>query len=271
MSNLLLSQLISTYISSWEGHTQSEGSNLIAVQKRLENATIDEINTEFNSMTQQGIWVPPLITVFYDELLDRLMNETTFAISTAWQNISEWLAHPFMILRVGFEETYPVIDTNGLFIRANNANINTLTLSDDNFSKVIRERIVRLLLHDGLIALVEITPNELQVVGLVSSQNVDEPVLFPNRIRNPNPSQIVRIRVKIQETPDWNMVRRMYQALRDNNPVIIDPFQDRLINQLIDANELEDIIDEEGFTFEGDLAIEVTGRVDQFEEPAEGP
>jgi hypothetical protein len=234
MSNLLLSQLISTYISSWEGHTQSEGSNLIAVQKRIENATIDEINIEFNSITQQGIWVPPLVTVFYDELLDRLMNETTFAISTTWQNISEWLAHPFMILQVGFEETY---HTNGSLIRANNDNINTLTLSDDNFSKVIRERIVRLLLHDGLIALVEITPNELQVVGLVSSRNIDEPVLFPNRIRKPNPSQIVRIRVNVQETPDWNIVRRMYQSLRDNNPVIIDPFQDRLINQLSSIEE----------------------------------
>lgn len=251
MSNLLLSQLISTYISSWEGHTQSEGSNLIEVQKRLENATIDEINIEFNSITQQGIWVPPLVTVFYDELLDRLMNETTFAISMAWQNISNFL----VTLQVGFEETYPVINTNGSIIRANNDNINILTLTDDNFLKVIREQIIRLLLRDDdLIALIEITANGPQVIGLVSSRNINEPVLFSDRIQNPGSSQIVRIRVKIQEMPDWTMVRRMYQALRDNKPVIVDPFQDRLINQLIDAN---------------DLAIEVTDRDDQIEEPAE--
>lgn len=265
MSNLLLSQLISTYINSWEGHTQAEGDNLLAVQKRLENATIDEITTEFNAITQQSIWVPPLITLFYDELLDRLMNETTFAISTAWTNIPEWIINPFVVIRVGFEETYPVIDTNGLFIRADQPNVQTLTLTNDSFSTPIKNRIIRSLLHDGIIAIVEVTSNEIQISGLVSTQNLNEPIWFSKKKQDA--FQSIQIKVQIQESADWNHVRRMYQALRADRPVIIDPYQDRLINQLIDTSELEDIIDENGLTFEGDLAIEISGRVDEYEEP----
>ena len=274
MSNLLLTQLVANYLNSWEGHTQTEGNNFIILRDRLTTATIDEINTEYNALTQQQLWVTPLLDIFYDEIRGRMFDDTTFAISTTWRSVSEWKQHPFVLIRVGFEDAYPVIDGDGSFIRANDPNISSFTLMNDSFEDELQEKIIRLLLHHDLNAIVQVGADNqtIQIVGLENAKDPDDRFSFVGNVLPSINGETTRISAKIRENPDWNINRQIYEALRTQRPVIVDPMQDRLINQLIDLDEARDILEDGGFTFEGNLVLEAEAEAEsdeEYEEPIE--
>jgi hypothetical protein len=262
MSNLLLTQVVASYISSWEGHTQAEGNNFIRLRDRLKTATIDEINTEYNTLTQQQLWSIPLLDLFYDEIRDRMFDNTTFAISTAWRTVDDWKKNPFVLIRVGFEESYSVIDNDGSYILADDPNISSFTLMNDSFSDEFGKRIIRLLLHHNINAIVQIGINEgqhtgrIQIVGIESSTDPDDRVSFLGTGLPSINGETIRIEAIVQEAADWRLIDRMYEALRSETPTILDPNRDKLINQLIDIQEAQNIIDDGGLTFEGNKIIE---------------
>jgi hypothetical protein len=231
MSNLILPQNIATYLGSWEGHTQSEGNNLIQVNDRMNNATIDELATEYNILTLRHLWNLPLLDLFYNEFRNRMFSDTTFSISVSWQSTQEWLKNPFVLIMVGFEENYPIIDGNGINIRGDKPNVLNVTLLWTDFSDKLQEKIIRMLLHNDTSAIIEIFNNQLKIIGLendsVRLSFMDDDAL----------SEVVKVRTIIRKVSDWDVYSQVYKALRDQTPIIIDPIQNRMI-------EIADLIDE---------------------------
>lgn len=262
MSSSLFTQIVANYINSWEGHTQVEGENYILLRDRLENTTIEELNIEYNALTQQHLWNVPLLDLFYDEFRNRMFSETTFSITTSWHSVEEWKRNPFVLIMVGFEDSYPIIDGNGLLILPDDPKVLHYTLTTDDLSTKYQEAIIRLLLHNHINANVEVSSNKIQIVGL---ENTNAEISF---VTPSIGGEHIQIKASIREAPDWNLYCQIYTALKNQNPVVIDPMQDKLINQLIDIDEARDILEDHGMTREGDLFIEVE-TTDQYEEPVE--
>jgi len=230
MSNLFLPQIVANYLGSWEGHTQTEGSNLIQVNNRMSNATIDELATEYNILTRQYLWNLPLLDIFYDEFRNRMFSETTFSISVSWKTTQEWLNDPFVLIMVGFEDNYPIIDGNGLFIHSNKPNISNSTLTYSDFSNEFQEKIIRMLLHNDTYAIVQVNDNKVKVVGL---ENDNIRLNFSDISESP----VVKVRTIVRKASDWDSYSQIYKALRDQKPVIVDPIQSELLEHPEDLLE----------------------------------
>ena len=174
----------------------------------------------------------------------------------------------------GFEEAYPVIDNDGSYILADDPSVLSFTLMNDSFSEELQSRIIRLLLHHDMNAIIQIGINQgqltgrIQIVGVESVTDLDDQISFLGSMIPAINGETLRIKALIKEAPDWNLIRQMYEALRAGNPIILDPSQDKLINQLIDIQEAQNIFDDGGLTFEGNKIIEAKG-LNKYEEPIE--
>jgi hypothetical protein len=213
MSNLLLQQNVASYINSWEGHSDIEGYNFIQLRDKIKNATIEELTTEYNALTQQNLWNASLLDLFYDEFRSRMFNETTFSISVTWRSIE----NPTALIMVGFEDSYPIIDGDGSFILPNDPKILNNTLTSINFSNEYREAIIRMLLDRNVTV---IANKNLQIVGL---ENPNKQFYFDR-----NQEEVIKIKTSIREASDWNFYNQIYQALRKAEPAIMDPMEDVL-------------------------------------------
>ena len=234
MSNLILPQIVANYLGSWEGHTQTEGGNLIQVNDLISNATIDELATEYNILTRQYLWNAPLLDLFYNEFRNRMFSDTTFSISVSWQTTQEWLKDPFVLIMVGFEDNYPIIDGNGLFIQGNKSDMNNVTLTCSDFSDSFQEKIIRILLHNDTDAIVETSNNKLKILGL---ENDNVRLSFSDYVE----VEAVKVRTIVRKASDWDSYSQIYKALRDQNPVIVDSIQNRLLEIL---ERPEDLLEE---------------------------
>ena len=212
MSNTDFRQLVASYIGSWEGHTQAEGQYYINLRDAMENVTIDELNIEYNILTRQHLWNTPLLDLFYNEFYNRIFSETTFSISI--ENLS-------VSAIVGFEESYPMFDSEK-------------TLTNNDFPPEVQEKIIRVLLHNDINAVIHMN----KIIGL---ENTDDRVYFIDS--NPQ-GEIIRIKTTVRRAPDWDLYHQIYESLRNQNPVILDPMQDKLINQLIDIDMARKIAEE---------------------------
>lgn len=238
-----LSEAVAAYLNAWDGHTNVEGELLMNVVDLLTRVSLDQLRTEINALTQQTLWVTPLMDVFYDELLYRIMNDTTFCISTAWTSVRDWLTHPYVTVQVGLNDSYFVLDEYGNPITYNQP-YQSYTLMNASFPERTSEELIRLFLDDNIIALCEIG-NTITIVGLESTSDSGRRILFAEPGNN-----IVRVPAQIREIADWNGIKTLYEGLRKNHPVIVDPQREVLINQLIDYPEALDIIAEGGITYE---------------------
>lgn len=259
-----LVQTISNYISSWEGHSEIEGSNYLTVRDLLSKATISQINIEFNSLTKQSLWVTPLLDLFYDELLKRLLSDTTFAISTACRSFEHWIEDPFVLIRIGFETEYPIIDTDGSIIAGNNPEIFNFTLTNDDFETNVKENLIRMFLDNNLKAIVQANGlhcSDLKIIGLEGKK-------MKINFFDPSGAQVYKIKPKFNEDSDWLMIKNMYVGARDTKPAIVDPYNDKIIKQLVDTDLIENIILNDGFTREGKIDIEVDQPEDDSDEVA---
>lgn len=247
-----LPQAVASYLSAWEGHTALAPESYARVMNLLDMASIEEINTEMNSLTQQQLWNGPLTDLFHDELLDRIDTETTFAISTAWRNLQDWIQNPFVVARIGFEDSYFLTDEKGNLIRSDDPTISSYTLTNASFQEPVTKRIIHMLIDGPVDVTVNVTPSGLQISSLAS--RTGEKVDFL-----PISDRSYTVSAQIRETPDFNVVKRMYLSLKTGEPTIIDVYADRLIDQLIDYREARNIVDDNGDTFEGDLFLTGTG------------
>ena len=76
-----LASAVAAYIPAYNAHTDVEGEMLHDVYKYINEAPLDEIQDEYNRLTAENEWVPPLAETFYDYLLDKILNDTGYLIS----------------------------------------------------------------------------------------------------------------------------------------------------------------------------------------------
>lgn len=244
-----LAQAVANYVGAYEGHTRAEGTALVRLRHKIQQATTGEIVTQNNALTEQHLWNYPLMNLFYDELLARIMQDTTFALTMSWNSIQDWLAKPYVVAWVGFEETYPVPFANSKVLQSENSTY--FALSNASFSEDKNKLIIKMLMNGPLKAQVYVYNNGQMEIGQLLDQNQTLNLKSPSS----NMYQTVTVNVDVGETGEWNMLNQMYQGLRVQVPVIVDPYSERLINQLIDLNLAYNIVADEGFTFEGNLLL----------------
>lgn len=244
-----LAQAVANYVAAYEGHTRAEGFALVTLRKKLSQATLEEIIFQNNALTMQRLWNPVLMDLFFDELLSRLREETTFCLTTSWYALEEWLNHPYVVAWVGFENEYPLTDSNPVI--SDMKEVQNFTFTNLSFGPQINERIISMLMQKSLTAVVYVyANNQLQIGELVSPEErivlVDAPEAQFER---------VPVEIEFRKSLDWYRLNQIYQGLRVQVPVIEDPYNEVIINQLIDLKEAQDIVDDAGFTFEGDLLL----------------
>lgn len=245
-----LTQVISRYLVAYEAHNEYEGQGLTDVVEKLKQAPLSEINSEYNALCQQKLWTSTLLDAFYNEFLNRLLEETTFSISTSWRSIPEWTAQPFVHVDLGFDDVYHVPDPEGNFIRVNDPNISSFSLTGSSVPEDLGMNVIRSFLVEIPEAVVEVSSAGIVIIGLqLSDGSVLK--LYPG-----SGGQKYRIPIDIQEDPEFELLRQLYLGVKSNHPGVIDPESDLLINQLIDYPEAEDIVSDGGITFEGDLFLQ---------------
>lgn len=255
-----LAQAVASYLSSWEGHSSLEPESYVRVMDLLEIASVEEMNTEMNALTQQQLWNESLTDAFHDELLSRVNTDTTFAISTAWRRVDQWIQNPFVMAQIGFEDSYLLTDEKNDLIRTDDPTVSSYTLTNASFQEPVAKRLIHLLIDGEVDATVNVSESGVQIASIASRSDPENRVDF-----QPTSPQSMTVPVSIQETPDFNVVKRMYLSLKAANPVIIDFYADRLIDQLIDYGEARDIVNDNGDTFEGQLFLTGTGVDDDDE------
>lgn len=242
-----LPQAVASYLSAWEGHSSLEADAYARVMNLLTRASVSEIVSEMNALTQQQFWNEPLIDLFHDELLRRINSEATFAITTLQRDSQP----PNVVIWLGFEDSYLLTDQQGELIRQDDPTITSYTLTNASLQEPVAERLVHLLMEGQ----VDLTLN-LDPIGISDIYNAKS----GQRIEfQPSTSSALIREAQIRETPDFNLVKRMYLGLKSGRPVMVDVAANRLIEQLIDYQEAQDIVDDNGDTFEGQLYLTGTG------------
>lgn len=245
-----LTQVISRYLAAYEGHTEYEPQGWVDVVEQLSKAPLSELNSEYNGLSQQNLWTSTLIDAFYDELLNRLLEETTFSIATSWKTIETWLQKPFVHVHLGFDEVYYITDLDGNYIRVSDPDVYSFGLTNDSMTGSMEANIIRMFLDDIPVATVEITPSGPQIVSLTSS---DGSVfhIYPSS----NTQNTIQVPVTIEQDPEFELIRQLYIGVKNGRPKIIDLGAPVLINQLVDLPEAYDIVKDGGITFEGDILL----------------
>lgn len=145
---------------------------------------------------------------------------------------------------------------------------------NDTFSDGFQKIIIRLLLNHDVNAIIQIGMNnmvptgQIQIVGLESTSDPNERISFIGNLIPSINGETIRVKTVIREAPDWNLYSQIYKALRSQKPVILDPMQDRLINQLIDVDKARNILENGGLTIEGDRVLEIESE-EEYEEAIE--
>lgn len=188
----MFSALVGNYIGEWEGHTQMEGNLYLQLKDMIKEVTIDEINTVYNLLTQQKLWNQPLIDLFYNELLDRILLNTSFALRVM-DNFNA-------SVEVNFEDDLVLLADEYMVV-------------DNMLSDKIRDTIIRMLL-DGDISLII---NESAIVGAQSSE----------RKITWGENEIATMFPVINRSEDWLLITGMYNGVKSGIPGILDPFKNR--------------------------------------------
>ena len=144
---------------------------------------------------------------------------------------------------------------------ANDPMVSKFFIESESLTNKLRDLIIRLLLNYSINAIIQITTDQIQIIGLENADNPDDNISF---ISDTLPS--IKVRAKILQDPDWNLYRQMYVALKNETPTILDPMQDKLINQLIDLDMAKRIQEDHSLTFEGDILIEIESSDEEYEE-----
>lgn len=224
-----LAQFVSSYLMAWEGNGSLQGDAWIALTDVMKRADVEEINTQMNVLTTRRLWNTELLSIFYDELRNRMIDDTTFVFSITDSRVE---------VTIGFESSYLLPDDGSTVI------------SSDAFPEEERSRLLFMLIDGGVTAIFE----DGSLVGLSSEKDDIE---LPEGLSSPIVSGDEP--VSIQEMPDFTFMKRLLTAVR-GDPEVIDMHASGLINQLIDYEEALDNANDEGFTFEGDLYLDPSER-----------
>lgn len=222
---MFFSQAVGDYLDSWEGHNELHGLKLQELAKMIEHTTLDELNTEYNVLSRQNLWVNPLIDLFYTELLRRIIIEGTFAISTSWTSIEEWMKYPFVYIRVGFEDAYVLTNSDGTLITADDTFTDTFAVTTDSFPEKTVDNILRLLINREIVATAQILNDSISIIAIENRNDPNEKIVFAEEMPGSN---IMKVRATIYELADFNLIRQMLDGLRSETFNIVDPYEQRL-------------------------------------------
>lgn len=216
-----LGEAVSKYLLSSDAHDSSQGTDYINLVHLLKNVTMGQLNFEYNALCQQRLWTTPLTDIFYDEILNRLYDETTFSIFISWTTIESWTANPWVKIFLGFEDIYPILTKDGDYILLENEVYNSYSLMNSSFNDDDEKTILRLLLTNKINAYVMVTDN-IQIVGIENADVPEERLLFFPDI---DITKTYRISTKITEFPDWNAVKRMLISVKQGAYELVDDYK----------------------------------------------
>lgn len=222
---MAFSKVVGDYLNVWEGHSQIHGIKLQTLVRVIQGATLDEINTEYNVLSRQNLWVEPLIDVFYDELLRRIMTAATFVISTSWTSINDWLNYPFIYIRVGFEDAYALTNSDGTLITIDDDTTNVFAVTNDSFSDKVADNILRLLINKEIVTTAQIVNNSVVITSIENKNDPTEKISLSKEVSG---NQTIKEQATIYELDEFNIIRRMLDGLRNETFDIVDPYEQRL-------------------------------------------
>jgi len=227
-----LSGAVGNYLNAWEGHSSLHGEMLHILTNIILIATMDEIKTQYNVLSQQKLWTTSLIDVFHDEILNRLLTESSFLISTSWTTTEEWKSEPYVTIKIGFEDTQFLTDKYGNVIPEDDENLKTFSLSSNDFSQNTQDNIVRMILRNNILAAVETNDNTIQVIGISNIQDSNELVPFINNVVGlsslfgQSGYQLFSIPAKVDESEDFSTLKQILKGLSTQTFNIIDEYID---------------------------------------------
>ncbi len=233
--------LLGEYLSVYEFHTESEFELLDRLRDQIGVTTFGEIIDQYNKLTLQKLWVPPVVSTFHDELLNRL-NGTTFMISTSWTRPE--VTH--VSVQIGYDDGYLVLNEFGVPITEGEAQ--SFSLLNDSFTPA-DEKIVQRIILGGHPMVVLSRSGEVSdshrlsrggasdraLPGEVSdSQRLSGEVFVINEIFNEkDPAERVRhsepteptiiLPAKVYEAEEFYFLRRMIQGIRDEDFPLVNP------------------------------------------------
>ena len=246
---LNLTQAAADYIMNWEGHNDLEAFSAAKLIEIIKKSTRQEIQDEFNRISAQHLWSQSLADIFYEELLNRIMEDPTFSFSTNWFDLTAWLEMPFMTLQIGFDDYYPYVDRNGVLISVSKTDLKTFAINSDSFALFFHRAIVQMILRThafGLKARIQVDPSRAnltdhdqtgqgQTVQVIALMNEDDPEDYLNFLNNgrlggrdiqdwsDSPTAVtLDIPLQAAETLDFLILRRMINHLQDETYGIVD-------------------------------------------------
>ena len=209
-----LGDTIATFLNSWDGHTSYEAMDMKRVTDVIKASPTYDINKEYNILSDQKLWVDQLIGVFYEELLDRIMTNGTFVISTSWPPPDI----PYVYIRLGLDEYYMIDDTDGVIISSSNEH-NTIILTNDSFDEHTSKRLMRLLLNHNLMSTIQVFNDHVKIISIRNADDLIERIVIDSS--EPN-GEIMDVHVNKSEVGDFLIYRLMLDELTKKTFGLID-------------------------------------------------
>lgn len=294
-----LAQATADYIMNWEGHNVLESPSLLTLVDMIKQSTTQEIQNEFNRLSEQHLWNDVLVDVFYEELRNRIMEEPTFVFSTNWFELPGWIENPFMTFQIGYNDYYAFVDRDGGAISTSKAGLTTFALNSEHFSEVFSTQIIRMIIRThahNLSVRVQVdhrrtTP--IQIIGLINDEDEEDFLNFLNNGAHGGQDiqlwfagdsskvedgqiQVIDVPLTVAETIEFLILRRMINELQDETFGVVDPDltiiynrQDKEDKKLAIQELRTDLVNQLGqFEVERLEASEELdfGEVDDFEE-----
>lgn len=205
-----------SYSNSWEGFASIKGDKYTRLKKEIERATIYEILTQYNAICANKSWNGPLGEIYSHELLDRILSDATFTMTTVWRSPSEWLQQPYMSLQIGFDESYPIMDAEGEPVLEDDPVAMYFTFTNDQLSDEIQRALIHKFLNEAQVPVV------IRIEGerIFATQIADVPLSTP-RISQELATEIT-IPLIIYHTPDLHLLYLILNNICKKNYEIID-------------------------------------------------
>ena len=131
----------------------------VKLEKMIGKTPLEQIKQQFNAMCDQKIWDDSLVDIFYDSLLQKTLDITTFVIYATWTgDLSTWTkSSPSISIHLGEDEQYPIPKTGDNIFQLTNGDVSSLA-----------DHIVRsvLFLPPPYFATISIKDNELVLIDI---------------------------------------------------------------------------------------------------------
>ena len=190
------------------------------LKKIIKNVTIDEILNQYNSHCFEKNWTDELNIIYVEELLERILSEATFSITTVWRSVKEWKLNPYMIVQLGFDESYPVIDDQNEILHTNDPVAMYYVLNNDKFPEEEQRELIFKFLTKDVKASVAVEDDRIYLNDILVETNV---------------SENIELTLKVHHTPELHIFYMLLDNLWKKNYEIID-LHSRYIKRLDEEN-----------------------------------